>query len=331
MLPPGEDVSQRAHWLCWGEQYFGKPWADVPFLWAESYFYLRLLQAVDFFEPGPWWGVDPFAPMKLAELADPELEHDTAWLDELTGTDLSPAEAFRAFTAASLYGNRADLGFRLAHGQGPSDRHPLLSDEVDELWQHIGSRPAGEVHLVLDNAGRELLADLLLTDHLLAAGRAGAVVLHVKPYPYYVSDAVGSDVRDCLVRLAGFAGEAGNAARRLYRAAADGRLTLFTHPFHCAPHSFHAMPDDLRAVLGSASLCVFKGDLNYRRLVRDRAWDPTLPFSAAVADLPGSIVSLRTLKSEVVVGLDRETVNRMDAAASAWRTDGSQATVQARF
>ena len=36
--------------------------------WSESYFYRRVLDAVGFFEPGPWRGVDPFAPLKRAEL-----------------------------------------------------------------------------------------------------------------------------------------------------------------------------------------------------------------------------------------------------------------------
>ncbi|MEV0611489.1 ARMT1-like domain-containing protein [Polymorphospora rubra] len=56
--------------------------------------------------------------------------------------------------------------------------------------------------LVADNAGRELLADLVLVDHLLAAGLAERVTLHVKPYPYYVSDATTADVVGCLRRLA---------------------------------------------------------------------------------------------------------------------------------
>jgi hypothetical protein len=39
-------------WAAWGADYFGKPWLDTPFLWSESYFYRRLLDAVRFFEPG---------------------------------------------------------------------------------------------------------------------------------------------------------------------------------------------------------------------------------------------------------------------------------------
>ncbi|MBZ4319178.1 protein-glutamate O-methyltransferase family protein [Streptomyces huiliensis] len=338
--PPTPETAAVAPWAARDRRRFGRPWSEAPFLWAESYFYLRLLECVDYFSPGPWQGVDPFAPMKSAELADPGLESDTAWLDGLAGTP--PDEAFRALVLASLYGNRADLGFRLvravtdpADGDAPDGTDgsgvPLLADDVEALWRHVSRRPPGDVHLVLDNAGRELLADLLLADHLLTTGRTASVVLHVKPRPYYVSDATASDVRDCLVRMAAFRNEAGAAARRLRDAAATGRLRQTTHAFHCSPLGFDSMPADLRAALAPAALWVVKGDLNYRRLVGDRAWPADLPFADAVAGVPGSLVALRTLKSEVAVGLPKETVDRLDAARPTWRTDGSQALVQARL
>ncbi|MCD9140842.1 damage-control phosphatase ARMT1 family protein [Streptomyces albireticuli] len=327
--PPEETTPGRERWLAWGREYFGEPWRDVPFLWAESYFYLRLLECVGYFAPGPWQGVDPFAPMKAAELADPALEADTAWLDGLDRSE--PAEAFRALLLASLYGNRADLGFRLVRDGGAEDGVPLLADDGEALWRHLSGRPPGDVHVILDNAGRELLADLLLVDHLLLTRRAESVVLHVKPRPYFVSDAVTTDVRDCLVRLSSFDGEAGKAAGRLREAAAAGRLRVEGDDFLCSPLGFGELPGGLRAALSSAALCVFKGDLNYRRLVGDRAWPATRPFAEAVAGVPGPLVALRTLKSDVVVGLRRETVDRVEAARPGWRTDGSQALVQARL
>src|SRR3954451_3826792 len=65
-----------AEWAASGTAYFGRSWQDAPFLWSESYFYQRLLEAVGYFGPGPWQGVDPFAYLKAAELQDPSLEPD---------------------------------------------------------------------------------------------------------------------------------------------------------------------------------------------------------------------------------------------------------------
>src|SRR6266511_2996051 len=73
----------HAAWDALGSGYLGQRWADVPFLWAESYFYRKLLDAVGFFTPGSWFWLDPFAFLKTAELHDPALEVDLLALDEL--------------------------------------------------------------------------------------------------------------------------------------------------------------------------------------------------------------------------------------------------------
>jgi hypothetical protein len=78
-------------------------------------------------------------------------------------------------------------------------------------------------------------------------------------------------------------------------------------------------------------LVVFKGDLNYRRLVGDCLWDPTTLFDDAVdylGDLP--VAALRTLKSDVVVGVPRDRVERLDAEDPEWRINGRQTVVQFR-
>src|SRR5581483_3419556 len=79
-----------------------------------------------------------------------------------------------------------------------------------------------------------------------------------------------------------------------------------------------------------ASLTVMKGDLNYRRLTGDRAWPPVTPFGEVVAYFPGPLAALRTLKSDVVVGISPAKVAELDAASPSWRTDGSHALIQVR-
>lgn len=45
MQPLGPHAHDDKQWASWGADYFGKPWLDTPFLWSESYFYRRLLDA----------------------------------------------------------------------------------------------------------------------------------------------------------------------------------------------------------------------------------------------------------------------------------------------
>lgn len=307
-----EEITGEIRPLPGWEEHAGRSWYDVPFLWAESCFYRKLLEAVGYFAPGPWQGVDPFEPVKSAELRSPEF-----------AGDLDAARADReALLAASLWGNRADLGYRLSSGQATGDGG-LLVDQSPRLWSLLGE--GGRVVVVADNSGRELVPDLLLADHLLA-DRAASVVLHVKPYPYYVSDALLTDVVAALRRL----GESHPAGERLTRAMRAGRLEVRAHPFSCAPWSYHHLPADLADDFASATVTIMKGDLNYRRLVGDRLWSPTTPFEEVTAYFPGPVAALRTMKCDVAVGIPADVVARLDASGAQWRSNGTHAVIQVR-
>ncbi|MEV5934158.1 damage-control phosphatase ARMT1 family protein [Streptomyces sp. NPDC052079] len=330
--PLPADAHDRERWTAWGmDTYAGRSWYDVPWLWSESWFYRRLLHAVGYFDPGPWQGIDPFRPAKLAELHSPATDEELAALDDLTGRP--EQDQATALLHGSLWGNRADLGFRLsAEGTQETAAVPaLVADDSERLWPLLGPSGTGTLCLVADNAGRELVPDLLLIAHLLAHGRIGRALLHIKPYPYYVSDATTADVLDAVRRLTGAGGAAAEYGRGLWDALADGRITLRAHPFSCAPLPYEEMPDDLRADFAAATLTVFKGDLNYRRLVGDRHWPPTTPFADVTAYFPGPVAALRTLKSDVITGLSAETEAALTAAEGRrWRTSGTHALIQVR-
>ncbi|MFE9426605.1 damage-control phosphatase ARMT1 family protein [Kitasatospora sp. NPDC006697] len=310
--PLPASAHDAAQWLAWGDGYLGRPWGEVPFLWAESYFYRRLLEATGYF--GEWPGVDPFAPFKSAELGGAAVDAELAAL---------PGEERReVLLASALWGNRADLSFQIIAGAGEARDSAVIVDESAALWDAV----QGRICFVADNAGRELLPDLVLIDHLLTSGRAAEVVLYVKPYPYYVSDATATDVLATVARLE----QAGPIGRRLRQAMGDGTLAVRTHAFFAAPLPFHDLPADLRSEFEGAALTVTKGDLNYRRLVGDRYWEPTTPFAECVGYFPTPVAALRTLKSDVIVGLDPAALAGLDATGEAWRTTGKYGIVQVR-
>ncbi|MGW2045715.1 damage-control phosphatase ARMT1 family protein [Streptomyces sp. NPDC001858] len=340
--PLPAEAHDRDRWRAWGlDAYAGRSWFDVPWLWSESYFYRQLLEAVGYFGPGPWQGLDPFRPFKLAELDAPETDEELAVLDSLENRPVE--EQDRALLHGSLWGNRADLGFRLSDAEAEERAAVpgLVADDSETLWTLL---PAAEADadtdvdvdvrtlcLVADNAGRELIPDLLLAAHLLAHGRCGRVVLHVKPYPYYVSDATTADVVDALRKLTRARGAAADYGRRLWAAMADGTLTVRAHPFSAAPLPYAETPDDLRAEFAAAALTIVKGDLNYRRLVGDSRWAPTTPFADVTAYFRGPVAALRTLKSDVITGLDAGTEAALVAAeGQRWRTGGTHALIQVR-
>ncbi|MBC9727480.1 damage-control phosphatase ARMT1 family protein [Streptomyces sp. TRM68367] len=331
-LPAGAHDGDR--WASWGlPEFVGRSWFDVPWLWSESYFYRRLLHAVGYFAPGPWQGVDPFRPAKLTELGAPATDEELSALDALTTRPTD--EQAQVLLHGSVWGNRADLGFRMSTGGAARDTAApapsLVADDSAALWSLLPPGGAGTLCLVADNAGRELVPDLLLIAHLLDHGHVARALLHVKPYPYYVSDATTADVLDVLRRLTSAGGAAASYGRTLWSAMADGRLTLRAHPFSCAPLPFVRMPADLRDEFAAATVTIVKGDLNYRRLVGDHLWPPTTSFTEVAAHFPGPVAALRTLKSDVITGLDTRTEAALVAAEDQrWRTSGTHALIQAR-
>ncbi|MFI7499677.1 damage-control phosphatase ARMT1 family protein [Streptomyces sp. NPDC049687] len=332
--PLPADAHDGERWREWGlDAYAGRSWFEVPWLWSESYFYRRLLQAVGYFGPGTWQGIDPFRPFKLAELDAPETGEELAALDTLRTRPAHERE--RALLHGSLWGNRADLGFRLsdADAEARAAVPGPVADDSEALWSllPVSGDGSATVCLIADNAGRELIPDLLLAAHLLTHGRADRIVLHVKPYPYYVSDATPADVVDALRKLTSARGEAAVYGRRLWAATADGTLTVRAHPFAAAPLPYDEMPDDLRTEFAAAALTIVKGDLNYRRLVGDRLWPPTTSFTQVTSYFPGPVAALRTLKSDVITGLTEQTEAALVAAEGRrWRTGGTHALIQVR-
>jgi uncharacterized protein with ATP-grasp and redox domains len=329
--PLTDGAADAGIWAGWAREYLGHTWYEVPFLWAENYFYRKLLAAVGYLEPGPWQGIDPFAPLKAAELAGEIVDDELVALEQLQV--LAPAERLDALLLAALWGNRADLSFLIQAGAEPGARvDHLVADDRELLRQLLpgpASGPPGRMVLVADNAGRELLPDLVLIDQLLDLGLATEVVLHVKPRPYFVSDATTADVLAALARLVAGPSAASAIGHRLRTAIQTGRLVLRAHPFSVAPFGYQELPEDLRAEFAGASLTIMKGDLNYRRLVGDRDWPPTRAFAELTAYFPSPVVALRTLKSDVVVGLDQATLTELDGTGTAWRTSGAYGLIQA--
>jgi len=195
--------------------------------------------------------------------------------------------------------------------------------------------PDRRVDIVLDNAGFELYVDLILAGYLLSAGLATTVVLHPKSIPWFVSDVVPTDFASLLGALASPQSfystpsedeeHQGKTPAALSDTEVDelsylfdqwstfhaeGQLVLRPNSFWTAGGSFWRLPATAPSLfedLQSSQLVIFKGDLNYRKLVGDAMWDPTTPFTTAIGPLgPCSnlnILALRTCKADVVVGL----------------------------
>jgi uncharacterized protein with ATP-grasp and redox domains len=330
-----EEAPDRPFWDAAAAPYVGRSWLEVPWYWAEAFFYRRVLEATRYFQPGPWQGIDPYAAKKRAEWAPDAAPRAVAQLLESLPDDDIAAQ-FERLLHAALWGNRTDLSYMVAAHLGataaPIDEHDnLLVDDSALLWRFLQANADGRVAILADNAGTELLMDVALLDFLLCTGLAAEVHLHLKPQPLFVSDALIQDLADGLDALALGGGAAAKLARRVEGHIVAGELILKTHWFNASSLCYSQVPEDLWADLARMDLVLVKGDANYRRLLDDAHWPSTTSFADAVEYFPAPMAALRTLKGEIIVGLAPGRAERLAREDPAWLVNGRRGVIQAKL
>ena len=105
------------------------------------------------------------------------------------------------------------------------------------------------------------------------------------------------------------------------------------HPFWCTGFSYwdlHPEAPDLFLHLSKSDLVYFKGDLNHRKLTYDCQAPASTPFTVAIGPMANAagaprICSLRTIKSDVVVGLGDggdDIAEKLDQEEPGWKISG---------
>jgi hypothetical protein len=327
-----ETAADRDFWRVAMQPYVGRSWLDLPWYPAEAFFYRRVLEATHYFQSGPWRLFDPYATTKATEWQPDAAPQQVA--AALAGLPDDLKARFEALLHHSLWGNRTDLSYNVALHLGrpahPDDeRDYLLVDDTARLWDFLTARPRRRVVLIGDNAGTELLMDLALVDGLLQTQLVAEVVLHLKPQPFFVSDAMPADVEAGMAALQ-HAGEVGRALRARLRAyLGSGRLQLFSHWVYASCLCYFQLPDDLRRMLAAADLVLLKGDVNYRRVVGDVHWPPTTPYAEVTAYFPAPLANLRTLKGELITGLAEGQAEALYRQDPDWLINGRRGLIQA--
>ncbi|EPS39638.1 hypothetical protein H072_6579 [Dactylellina haptotyla CBS 200.50] len=231
-----------------------------------------------------------------------------------------------------------------SHARKESEKN-ILANDLDEIYKLLTSLKESKadnvrVDIVLDNSGFELFVDLYLAGYLLSQGLASHIVLHPKSHPWFVSDVLPSDFSSLLNALQDpenffvtqndlnekkdkMEKKDTDAISELFLSLAqfhaEGKLTIRPSPYWTLQDPFWTLAkeenQDVWNDLKESDLVIYKGDLNYRKLTGDAAWNPTTPFEVALGPIgKGSgcrTLALRTCKADVVVGLPEGTDERL--------------------
>lgn len=317
-------------------------WLSAPWMTAEFYLYRRLMETLDYFNPqSSTYMYDPFVKQKNAGLITSPATAEPI-LKQIKGLGKKKVEDGFALAAAfALWGNKMDLSIWPADEMEDvpgmfqkilsSANDNLLHDDTDSLVKHgqkLLDNGGGEIDIVVDNAGFELIMDLALADYLIDSGVAKTVRFQLKSHPTFVSDALEKDLRqhvsfyvDQAVEKYPNCKEAGD---RWQKYLDDGKWVCNENSFWVQPPAMWEMPKDLRDDMKArCDLAFIKGDANYRRLLGDLEWDFSAPFEDVVGNyFPCPVCALRTLKAEIGCGMEKEKVqNAMDLDEN-WSTNG---------
>lgn len=332
----------QADWDRWTQPYLGMDYLEAPWFFVEEYFYRRILEATGYFAKGEGHLHDPYGHQKALGLQSSR-EAIRRLIEHTAQAQPSDNKAFQEdlewLLLADLWGNQNDLslwpvqaeseqysGGAVEEGlQAAQER--ILANDLPVLLDWFSQQDANaQVDILLDNAGYELVTDLVLADYLITHHHAGHVTLHAKSYPVFVSDAIEADVYNTIDALY-FTDQSPmkDLSLRLRMALVEERLAIRHHVAWSSPLPMWEIPTDLAEQICKTDLLIAKGDANYRRLLGDRHWDFHLPFSQVIDYLPCPILALRTLKSEITVGIDPARVPTNDPD---WMTDGQWGLVQ---
>lgn len=330
IAPLRENTADSAFWIAQWSKIAGKTWLEIPWYFAETYFYRRLLEIIGYLQPGPFYKIDPFQPQKIA------LEN--AALDQLQSNwqvieETPTQERFTYLLHASLWGNRADLSnFTVKEtAQQGSNTHNLrqhiIIDHSQQVHNHL-SAGLDKVMFINDNVGADSLWDLLLADFLLTHSWVQTIVFHLKNHPFFVSDAMPADIERIVLKLKSRPQPLESLGNRLDQRLQSGRLQLTTDPFWVSSLTFHPLPAPIYSELSQADLIILKGDVNYRRLLDDRHWAPTTQVETITMQFPKPFLIIRTLKGEIIAGLAQGQAEEIAAQDRAWLINGKRGLLQ---
>lgn len=321
----GAFARPTAFWSRYIDNLAGAMWADLPFFDVEFVFYHALNSIAGYFSGG----TDVFKQTRSDALAAA-----LAAIAPASAAKAKSSERDRLADALwfALLGNETDYSqLATGHGQLSKWSEVLVVDNCSVLLDAISS-PANAstpIHIIADNAGPELVADLMLVDTLLSRSEEECVVLHCKPWPMFVSDALVDDVQGSIDAMRSHAsGFLCGLGKRLHTALTAERLRLEQHASWGEPRHFDGLDADLVSALRKARVIIAKGDLNYRRFIGDRDWPMETPVLRATRGVSFTAFALRILKSDALVGVRGDVTARAMTRSPEWRTDGSHALIQ---
>nr|KAF7409031.1 hypothetical protein H0235_013883 [Vespula pensylvanica] len=304
-------------------------WFNTEWLYCECYMYRRLAQK--FLLMSALHTYDPFQQQKrdsfINSLCNIEIlnKYLLDIIDKANLMQIEKKDLLFKLIELNLWGNKCDLSLSAGADNNqtgnPIEQLAIFHDDIldnasDFVWQVLSKQKPNDsdiVDLILDNAGYELFTDICFAIFLINFGLAGKVRFYVKRYPYFVSDAVVKDFHWILDYMKKSSNpELKRTAQLSYDYLENKTWTIEEESYWTCPYDLADMKEKdkiLYAKLSDAKLIIFKEAL--------RGFRPT------------NILSLRTIKSDVCVGLPPGKGEMLYEKDKNWMVTGKYGLIQA--
>lgn len=320
--------SLSIQWNDTGKKHFKREWLDLPSYWAESYFFYRIGEIFGYTSTMGSFE-DPFLFKKILELRSDKLN---PLLDKcdfiLKKTDDKETAIYDSLVLA-LIGNMADLSHDISNNRNNVkwNEGNILSNDIGLIINKFINKDNKYLIYVADNSGEELVFDLLLCAVLLKYNIFDNISIHLKPYPFFVSDATLFDAQCTITEMP----DSSSLKKILIKFINNGKLNFETDYFYASPYFMYQMPQQLWNKFKKSSCAIYKGDLNYRRLLGDARWDTSTDFKHVTSYFPTSLIALRVMKSDIAVGIPNSISSSLEIDDSAWKYNGIYSVIQTKL
>lgn len=219
---------------------------------------------------------------------------------------------------------------------------------------------AVQFDIVCDNAGFELFADLCLATWLVEQKIVQKVRFYVKKIPWFVSDVTPKDFTELIQMCCNTqysrqapppelkkplaegeapppgtsvtSAELQGLGKKFQRYYDDGVFVVSCEDFWTSPHVFKDMKKYdywLYRKLQYAVAVLFKGDLNYRKLLGERNVPPITPLLQALQGFqPAPLIACRTVKCDLICGLKKGRSEQLFKVDPKWMQTGDYGVIQ---
>ncbi|KAG9311050.1 DUF89 domain-containing protein [Chiua virens] len=257
---------------------------------------------------------------------------------------------------AGRNGGSSDGGGTRLMKIGRNSSSEMMKMQSGNISKILEDRRGAAILFWIMVAGFELFTDLVFADFLVTyTPYFSKVVFHPKLFPWFVSDVTPTDFESTFTSLLSpmffppplF--PRGDSVAHLEQMVTrwksyieQGIFVLSTDikevknqkiegqalvKFWTEPWPYWNMNERASLLwqwLHESDLVIFKGDLNYRKLTGDVKWPVSTSFSEALGPLAGSfpLLSLRTNKADVAVGIPQGVADELDDKGEKWRVSG---------